>query len=449
MANIKNFKALRPSNTDNAKLISALPYDVYDSESARAEVANNPYSFLAIDRAETLLPVGTDIYSDLVYEKATHVFNKMIDDGIFIRDIEACYYIYSLCMDGRTQTGLVACTAVDDYLNGICKKHENTVLAKENDRIKHVRSLKAQTGPIFLTYKNVKSIDEIISKELTNEPIYDFTAEDGIRHTVWKISNPYTISLIGKEFSEKVPYTYIADGHHRAAAAVKNALELRGNTNILTRRSEETSHVSDKYQGTNKNPCTDMNQDSDKEYDYFLSILFPDNELMIMDYNRVINDLNGLTATEILEKLSRKFKLSVIEEIADGIPERKPEMKGHFHIYLDKIWYEMSIRDEVLAKIQADVIDSLDVSIIQNYVLEDLFDISDPRTDKRVNFVGGIKGIKVLKEMADKANGMAISMFPTSIYEIMVAADQNKLMPPKSTWFEPKLRSGLLIHTMY
>ncbi len=420
MAHIRAFKALRPATSDYARLIAALPYDVYDTKAARAEVQHNPLSFLSIDRAETMLPEGTDIYNESVYEAAAAALKKMIADKLFIKENEECYYIYSLCMDGRTQTGLVACTAVDDYLNSTCKKHENTVLRKEDDRIQHVSHLKAHTGPIFLTYRNVKSIDEIISNESAKAPIYDFLSEDGVRHTVWKISDSFTISLLDKEFAEKVPYTYIADGHHRAAAAVKNALNMR---------------------------TSDKSKNEKEEYDYFLSVLFPDKQLMIMDYNRVINDLNGLSFDKILEMLSDKFDLSIISELTDGVPTRNPEKKGDFHIYLNKVWYKMSLKKDQLPNEQNDVIESLDVSIIQRYVLEELFDISDPRSDRRVDFVGGIKGIKAIKDMVDQTNGMAISMFPTSINEIMAAADQNRLMPPKSTWFEPKLRSGLFIHT--
>lgn len=423
MAEIRPFRAVRPS-TEAASAIAALPYDVYDEAEARRETAERPLSFLCIDRAETQLPEGTDPYGEAVYEKAAELFLTEQREGYFLQDESPCYYLYALTQNGRTQTGLAACSAVSDYLNGVCKKHENTVSKKETDRIRHVRALSAQTGPIFLFYREdaeLKSLFETVKREA---PLYDFTAEDGVRHTVWKIDSEGLIERITARFAEAVPCTYIADGHHRAASAVKAAGMLREEREAKTGRSAKKA-----------------------EYDYFLSVLFPDSELAIMDYNRIVRDLNGQSAEAILEKISAHFFWEELET-ENGIPREKPEKKGVIYAYFTGKWYALTLKPEEANRRADDAVAVLDVSVLQELILEPVFGIKDPRTDERISFAGGIRGTKYLKEQADRCGGAAFSLYPTSIEELMAVAEAGRLMPPKSTWFEPKLRSGLLIHKL-
>ena len=409
MSIIRPFKGIRPA-TDLAASIAALPYDVYSSKEAREIVSSNPMSFLKIDRAETLLPEGTDLYSPEVYQTARRTLDAMIEDGSFIQDTSACYYIYALTMDGRTQTGLVGCAAIDDYINNVILKHENTLAAKEEDRIRHVDACSAQTGPIFLAYRPYRPLQEIIDQEKSLPALYDFVSDDGVRHQVWRISGQKNIDNISQLFKE-IPHLYIADGHHRAASAVRVG---------LMRRSADPG-----YSGN-------------EEYNYFLSVLFPSDELCIYDYNRVLTDRNGCTFDDFLGKIKDGFKVRKI-----GTDAYRPEHKGEFGLYCEGNWYQLTASPELQSD---DPVKGLDVSILQDYIISPVFGIKDPKTDPRIRFIGGIRGLTALEAAADASDGMAFSMYPTSMDELMAVADSGKLMPPKSTWFEPKLRSGLFIH---
>lgn len=410
MAKIKPFAAVRP-NEKVADRVAALPYDVYNRSEAKAEVEKEPLSFLKIDRAETQFPDSVDTYAPEVYLKAKEIFEDMVNDGTFITDNEECYYIYSLTMDGRRQTGIVACAGVDDYLSNVIKKHENTREEKEQDRICHVDTLSAQTGPIFLAYRSHKAINDVVAKVVNEQkPIYDFTADDGIGHTVWKISDKADIKKVEDAF-DGINEIYIADGHHRAASAVKVGIKRR-----------------------NENP----GYDGTEEFNYFLSVLFPDDQLMIMDYNRSVKDLNGLTKEQFLDKVKENYSVEVLDEATH------PKEKGQVAMYLDKTWYMLTSSDKL--KAITDPVLSLDVSLLQNYLLEPVLGIKDPRTDSRIDFIGGIRGLSELEKRADSDMKVSFAMYPTSISELFDVADAGLLMPPKSTWFEPKLRSGLFIH---
>lgn len=412
MAIIKPFKCIRPE-ASVAEKVAALPYDVYDRKEAKEAVKGEPLSFLNIDRAETQFSDDVDTYADCVYEKARELLDARIEDGTYFQDGDDAYYIYQQTMDGRNQTGIVACASLDDYLNQVIKKHENTREDKEIDRIRHVDTCNAQTGPIFLAYRSNEVINDIVNKTKKNAPVYDFTSKDGIRHVVWKISDVNDVTAIADAFAG-INSIYIADGHHRAASAVKVGLKRR--------------EANPGYTG-------------DEEFNSFLSVLFPHDELMIMDYNRTVKDLNGLTSAEFIEKLKENF--NILSESDEAV---KPEKKGQFTMYLDKKWYVCEISDE-LKKID-DPVESLDVSLLQNYLLAPVLGIGDPRTDKRIDFVGGIRGLKELERRADEDMKVSFAMYPTAITELFDVADNGMLMPPKSTWFEPKLRSGLFIHRL-
>ena len=409
MATIRPFQCVRP-DAKVADRVAALPYDVYNRQEAQAEVEREPLSFLKIDRAETSFDDSVDTYAPEVYQKAKELLQKDMEEGIYIKDNESAYYIYELVMDGRSQTGLVACASVDDYVNQVIKKHENTRADKEVDRITHVDTCSAQTGPIFLAYRSEKVINEIVDKVKKGTPLYDFTAVDGIIHRVWKIADAGDVEKIQEAF-QKINEIYIADGHHRAASAVKVGLK---------RRQENPD-----YDGT-------------EEYNYFLSVLFPHDQLMIMDYNRTVKDLNGLDKDSFFEKIRENFEL---EEMSGPV---KPEVKGTFGMYLDKQWYKLTAKQSLFE--DKDAVGRLDVSVLQDYLLGPVLGIGDPRTDARIDFVGGIRGLSELEKRADDDMKVSFSMYPTSITELFDVADQNLLMPPKSTWFEPKLRSGLFIH---
>ncbi len=408
MAVVKPFCAVRPRQ-DIAHRVAALPYDVYNRAEAKTETQREPLSFLCIDRAETQMADDVDTYDPRVYEKAKQLMKKRIDDNTFVQDSTPCYYIYELVMDGRSQTGIVGCASIDDYISGTIKKHENTRADKEVDRINHVDSLSAQTGPIFLAYRGRDDIRNIITRVKKTPALYDFTSVDGISHRVWTVREDADIRDIGNAFAD-TKAIYIADGHHRCASAVKVGLK---------RREEHPGYT------------------GNEEFNYFLSVLFADEELMIMDYNRVIKDLNGLDPEGVLAKLSG---LGTIEE-KSGV--YKPEAKGCVGVYLEGKWYKLSFKDELLSD---DPVEGLDVSILQKNVLAPLFGIEDPKTDKRIDFVGGIRGLSELERRVSSDCKIAFAMYPTSIGELFAVADANLLMPPKSTWFEPKLRSGLFIH---
>lgn len=415
MSIVRPFKGYRPI-PKLCGAVAALPYDVISSEEAREMVKDDPYSFLHVDKAEIDLPEDTDIYSDAVYAKAAENLNKMIKDGIYVQDNKPVFYIYRLIMKGRSQTGLVACTSIDEYIEGKIKKHELTRADKEEDRVRHVDACNANTGPIFLTYRAEREIDDIINTwKLEHDPIYDFTAQDNVEHTVWIIDDEAVIKRLSMVFA-KVPSLYIADGHHRNASAVRVGLDRRKKAG--------------KY-------------DENAEYNYYLSVLFPDSQLYIMDYNRVIKDLNGRSAEEFLSDISKKFNVELYE--GDGC--YKPDRMHTFGMYLEGKWYILRAKKEIIH--EKDPVECLDVSILQNELLSPILDIGDPRTDSRIDFIGGIRGLKALVKSVDSGKmKVAFSMYPTTMGQLMDIADKGKIMPPKSTWFEPKLRSGIFIHTL-
>ncbi|MGN0514787.1 MAG: DUF1015 domain-containing protein [Lachnospiraceae bacterium] len=408
MATVKPFICVRP-NENVADKVAALPYDVYNRQEACEVVKNNPLSFLNIDRAETQFDDSVDTYAPQVYQKAKELLLNMIADGTFITDEDKAYYVYELTMNGRSQTGIVACASIDDYASNVIKKHENTRADKEVDRINHVDTCSAQTGPIFLAYRANDVINGEVAKAKAKRAVYDFVSDDGIRHAVWKISAPDSVEKIQSAFAQ-INEIYIADGHHRAASAVKVGFKRR--------------EANPSYTG-------------DEEFNFFLSVLFPDEQLMIMDYNRVVKDLNGLSEDEFISKLSEGF------DISKSDAQVKPSKKGDVGMYMSGKWYLLTAKDEIKSD---DPVDGLDVAILQNNVLTPILGIEDPRTDKRIDFIGGIRGLGELERRADSDMKVAFAMYPTSIAELFAVADAGLLMPPKSTWFEPKLRSGLFIH---
>ena len=409
MADIRPFGAIRPSR-ERAQDIAALPYDVYNRQEACEEVKGKPYTFLRIDRAETNFDDTVDTYDDKVYKKASELLQDMIDKGQFIRDDKPCYYIYELTMDGRTQTGIVAASSVDDYDNSVIKKHENTLAEKEIDRIHHVDACSAQTGPIFLAYRDRDAIDAIVEAVKAGEAEYDFTSEDGVRHRVFVIDNDNDIKIIRDEFA-KTDSIYIADGHHRCASAVK--------VSKMRRKSKG------QYTG-------------DEEFNYFLSVLFPDDQLKILDYNRVLKSMNGHSLDELSNKMSEFFDTVNVD--ANPI---KPVSKGEVSLYDGDKWILYKIKDEYTSD---DPVNGLDVALLQDLILEPFFGIHDPKADDRIDFVGGIRGLEELERRCAGDAKVAFAMYPTDISELFAVADAGRLMPPKSTWFAPKLRSGLFIH---
>ena len=406
MAIVKSFKCVRPVE-DMAEQVASLPYDVYDRKEAKAAVAGKPYAFLNIDRPETAFDDDFDMYSKEAYKYARDLYNEFKDKGIYEEDTCDSYYLYELTMNGRSQTGIVGLASVDDYLNNIIKKHENTREEKEIDRISHVDTLDAQTGPIFLAYKANDTLQKIISQNTKNVPLYDFVSEDGVRHRVWKVVKEYNKQIA--ECFEDISALYIADGHHRAASAVKVALKRR-----------------QKY------------DDKNDEYNYFLSVIFDERQLHILPYNRIVLDLNFKSEDEILESISKYF------DIKECPVQREITNRHEFGMLLKDKFYILKAKEEIISD---DTIKGLDVSILQDFVLSPIFDIKDPRTDNRIKFAGGIRGVEFLESELESGIGkVACLMHPTSMTELFAVADENKLMPPKSTWFEPKLRSGIFIH---
>ena len=406
MAEVRPFRAIRPRKGLEER-IAALPYDVYSEEEARRETEREPLSFLTIDRAETQFPAGTDPESARVYEKAGSLLWERMEDGIFVQEKEPSYYIYELEMDGRVQTGVVGCVSVNDCLNHVVKKHENTRREKEEDRVRHVDACDAQTGPIFLAYRSRTEIDAIVERCKRKDSLYDFRSLDGIAHRAWRIDGEEEIGKLQEAFA-KVESLYIADGHHRCASAIRVALQRR----------------KEKPEGG--------------EFDSILSVLFPDDQLMIMEYNRVVKDLNGLSEEEFLSRIGESF---LVEKV-DG-PYR-PERKGTFGLYLTDAWYRL----ERKLPVESDPVAGLDVSVLQERILGPILGIRDPRTDGRIDFVGGIRGLSELERRCRQDCRAAFCLYPTSIEELFAVADVGCLMPPKSTWFEPKLRSGLFIHSL-
>ncbi|MDO5406394.1 MAG: DUF1015 family protein [Eubacteriales bacterium] len=493
MANIRPFRCIRP-NKEVASKVAALPYDVYDRKEAKLEVEKNPQSFLAIDRAETWFADEVEISDPRVYQKAKELLSSWQDQGILVQDESECYYIYELTMNGRAQTGIVACASVDDYLDGVIAKHENTRADKELDRICHVDVTDAHTGPIFLAYRANEEILQIVEAVKKTEPLYDFVAEDGVGHRVWRVGEETVCGEAPAESTRagelpvrgnaiarlsacfaKTPRLYIADGHHRAASAVKVGLK---------RRKEHPDYT------------------GEEPFNYFLSVLFPDDELMIMPYNRVVKDLNGLSKEEFLKVVGERFEIVKCGKGGAGdrapgqarktgqVPgsERAqetgqaagtgqsqtaasgPSCRHHMGMYLDGCWYELTVRPEYLSN---DPVKGLDVSLLQDTLLGPVLGIQDPRTDSRIRFVGGIRGLGELERLVEQYSAaarsgagnetgqtgesgaseaphlaVAFAMYPTSIQELFDVADAGLLMPPKSTWFEPKLRSGLFIHKL-
>ncbi len=409
MADIRPFCAVRPrEGLENQ--IAALPYDVYNRKEALAEVQRNPLSFLRIDRAETQFPEDADMYDDRVYKKAEQLFCGMLENGQFVTEDIPCYYIYELTMNGRTQTGIAACASVDDYENQVIKKHENTRAEKEMDRIRHVDVCSAQTGPIFLAYRSREEINRLVEDVKREKTLYDFISSDGICHRLWKIADPERIRSIQESFRQ-IGEIYIADGHHRCASAVKVAWKRR------------QAHPA--YTG-------------EEAFNYFLSVLFPDDQLMIMDYNRVVKDLNGYSEEEFINRVSERFRVEKL-----GSRAWRPDRKGEIAMYLSDTWYKLTCMVNGQNK---DPVEQLDVSVLQRDLLDPILGILDPKTDARIDFVGGIRGLGELERRVHADCKVAFAMYPTSIQELFAVSDAGLLMPPKSTWFEPKLRSGLLIH---
>jgi uncharacterized protein (DUF1015 family) len=405
MASITPFRALRPV-PQSAAQVASRPYDVLNSLEARQEAAGNPYSFLHITKSEIDLPEGIDTHSAQVYEKAKENLQDFIKKGVLLQEQKPLYYIYRLIMNGRSQTGLVCGSSVDDYEKDIIKKHEFTRPDKEADRIHHMKTIRAQTGNVFLAYKNVEAIDQLIEGwKNAHAPLYDFTAEDGIQHTIWAVDEDAAINAITQSFAEKVPFTYIADGHHRAASAAKVRKELGAAAG--------------------------------QSADFFLTTLFPSAELHILDYNRLAKDLNGASSEEFLDSLQKDFLIGKVDKAFS------PARLHEFGMYLDGSWYQLVAKEGTYT--DNDPIGVLDVTILQKNVLDKLLAIKDPRTDKRIDFVGGIRGLAELEKRVDSGEWrVAFSLYPVSIEQLFDIADSGNVMPPKSTWFEPKLRDGLL-----
>ena len=422
---VKPFAAVRPTASVAAQ-VAALPYDVYDRAEAVAAVDGEPLSFLNIDRPETQFSADVDMYAPEVYAKARELFDARRADGTFVTEPAPCFYLYELTMDERSQTGVVACCAIDDYLENVIKKHENTLEKKELDRIRHIDALDAQTGPIFLTYRDADAIEILVAAVKKTAPLYDFAGEDGVTHRVWRMAAASEETACSQAYAglvaafAKVPCAYIADGHHRAASAVKVGLARR--------------EANPGYDGT-------------EEFNYFMSVLFPASQLSILAYNRVVRDLNGLTKDEFLNALAGEN--GPFEIIHKQESELEPIDKGAVGMYLDREWYGLGVKPEFES---SDPVEGLDVSILQEKVLAPILGISDPRTDGRIEFVGGIRGLRELERKVNRIDArgdgpaVAFAMFPTSIDELLNVADAGRLMPPKSTWFEPKLRSGLFAH---
>lgn len=409
MVMIRPFCALRPQKK-YVKRVAALPYDVYNRQEAREAARQDPLSFLNIDRPETQFPPDMDIYADVVYDKARELLEQRMREGVFIRETQPSYYIWSMMMEGREQNGLVALSSVDDYLEGRIRRHELTRKEKEEDRFRHIDTTSCQTGPVFLAYRADRAIRKMIREKKQDACLYDFFTADGIRHRVWRIDEKRRIRNLTEAFVH-LPCTYIADGHHRAASAVA----------VSEKRRQEHPEYPE-----------------DAEYNSLLSVLFPDDELRIMDYNRLLKHLNGHSREEMLQLLAQAFEIS-----PRGIVPFHPKEKGEFGFYLDHQWYRLK---SLPALKKNDPIGRLDVEYLQREALKPFFGIGDPRSDPGIDFVGGIRGLKELELRCEKDAVCAFSLFPTSMEELFAAADAHLLMPPKSTWFEPKLRSGIFLH---
>lgn len=411
MSKITAFKGLRPKK-ELAEQVATLPYDVVSVAEARA-YANKPYHFYHVTRSEIDLSENVDVHSQQVYDRAKENLDQLMADGVLFQDTEPCYYIYQLVMDGRSQTGLICGSSIDDYNTGIIKKHEFTRPEKELDRINHIKTTRSQTGVVFLAYRDNHDINAIIEDwKSSHEPEYNFTAEDGIGHTLWVVNDYPKVSAITQIFHDHVPCTYIADGHHRAASAAKVAQEL----------SE-----------------SGMNISGEESFNYFITCIFPESQLKILDYNRVVKDLNGLTAAAFIDALKNDFEIS-----APMKEQVRPSKPHEFGMYINNTWYKLTVKPGTFTN---DPIGVLDVSILQNNILSKLLNINDPRTDKRVDFVGGIRGLAELEKRVNSGDmAAAFACYPVSLKQLFDIADSGNVMPPKSTWFEPKLRDGLVVH---
>lgn len=408
MAVIRPFRALRPP-TERAQAVASVPYDVVNTEEARALANGNPLSFLHVSRPEIDLAEGTDIYSDAVYRKAVENFEKLIATCPLQEEAEPSLYLYRLIMGDHEQVGIFACCSIDEYDNDTIRKHERTRRDKEDDRTRHMVMLRAQTGPVFLTYRGRSEIDEQVSAAINASPLYDITAEDGVRHTIWRLTQ--TDKLVNSFGA--VPLLYIADGHHRAASASRARAQLR---------EQSFTHT------------------GQEDYNYFLTVIFPDSQVRILAYNRTVRDLNGLSKEEFLDAIRRQF--SITENARPA-----PAQRGRWSMYLDGKWYGLELAPDTTRP--AGVVESLDVSLLQDRLLDPVLGIRDVRTDKRIDFVGGLRGTKELERLVDEGKAaVAFSLYPTTVEQLLMVSDANQIMPPKSTWFEPKLRDGLLIHTI-
>jgi uncharacterized protein (DUF1015 family) len=411
MSLIKPFAGLRPKPEFAADVV-APPYDVLNTEEARQRAAGRPHSFLHISKPEIDLPAGTDPYDPQVYAKGAESLQQMINDGVLIRDQQACYYLYRLIMGSHTQTGLVAVASVADYDSNRIRRHEYTRPAKEDDRVRQIDALNAQTGPVFLTYRHNAVIDALVAKVTQTQALYDLTADDGVRHTLWLITEQDKIETLSTTF-DAMDCLYIADGHHRSAAASRIA---------KMRRHEHGNR-------------------DEKAADYFLSVLFPDNQMKILDYNRVVRDLNGLSVPDYLTAVKMNFDVTVSDDPV------KPTQTGEFGMYLHHQWYRLNIQTTRIP--EDDPVGRLDVSLLQNNLIKPVLGIDDPRRDERIDFVGGIRGLAELQKRVDSGEmQVAFALFPTRMDDLMAVADANEVMPPKSTWFEPKLADGLVSHVL-
>jgi uncharacterized protein (DUF1015 family) len=408
LAILHPFSALRPP-PERAKQVSSVPYDVVNTEEARNLAAGNPLSFLHVSRPEIDLPEGTDIYSDAVYRKAVDNFQNLIRNCPLENEDVPSIYLYRLIMGEHEQIGVVACCSVDEYDKDLIRKHERTRRDKEDDRTRHMLALRAQTGPVFVTYRARRVIDTMVMETMMANALFDFTADDGIEHTIWRVPDPVRFVQAFRD----IPYLYIADGHHRAASASRARAELKND--------------SSSYAG-------------DEEYNFFLAVIFPDDQLQILPYNRIVRDLNGQSKDEFLSSVKRVFEVS-----ENGTPT--PKTPGNWSMYLDKQWYGLSLPAN--APKPAGVVASLDVALLQDRLLDPILGIKDVRTDKRIDFVGGLRGTKELERLVDEGKAaVAFSLYATSIADLLRVSDAGEIMPPKSTWFEPKLRDGLLIHSI-
>lgn len=408
MAVIRPFRALRPQ-ADRAPMVASVPYDVVNTDEARALAEGNPLSFLHVSRPEIDLPPGTDIHSDAVYRKAVDNFEQLITTCPLEKEAAPSLYLYRLVMGQHEQVGIVAVCSIDEYDNGTIRKHERTRRDKEDDRTRHMLMLKAQTGPVFLTYRRSEEIDQQVAAAIAGEPLFDLTAADGVRHTIWRLTE--TDALVHS--FESVPLLYIADGHHRAASASRARAELQ---------QQSFAHS------------------GEEDYNYFLTVIFPDSQVQILAYNRTVHDLNGLTEAEFLDEIRSQFSIN-----ENASPE--PPQRGQWSMYLDGKWYGLQLSPA--ATQPAGTVASLDVSILQDRLLDPILGIKDVRTDKRIDFIGGLRGTKELERLVNEGKAaVAFSLYPTTVAELLMVSDANEIMPPKSTWFEPKLRDGLLIHTI-